>query len=103
MATVIFVWEYVPESISGIGYGRNGLPIQENERCCSRGPFIIGAMSMKITVGKKLIGGFLLILILLMAIGVISIAKMISMGNDMKAVQQHWLPSVKIVSDIQKD
>jgi methyl-accepting chemotaxis protein len=56
---------------------------------------------MKITVGKKLIGGFLLILILLIAIGGISISKMNSMGNSMKEVQQNWLPSIKLLSEIQ--
>ncbi|WP_442602452.1 methyl-accepting chemotaxis protein [Paenibacillus sp. KN14-4R] len=56
---------------------------------------------MKFTISKKMYSGFLLVLILMCIIGIISLVNMKTMGNKAEDVQTNWMPSVKVIADMQ--
>jgi methyl-accepting chemotaxis protein len=62
-----------------------------------------GVYFMRITIGKKLITGFICVLLLLVAVGGISIWKINKMASHAKEINDDWMPSVQTLSQIQQD
>ncbi|WP_282199710.1 methyl-accepting chemotaxis protein [Collibacillus ludicampi] len=58
---------------------------------------------MRITIGKKLITGFICVLLLLVSVGGISIWKINKMASHAKEINDDWIPSVQTLSQIQQD
>lgn len=55
---------------------------------------------MKLTIRKKLLGGFLLVIALLMSISYFSITKMNEMGTKTEEIDTNWVPSLSLVGDL---
>ncbi|UOF90231.1 methyl-accepting chemotaxis protein [Fodinisporobacter ferrooxydans] len=58
---------------------------------------------MKLSIGKKLMMGFLGVLILLIIVSTVSIWSMSRMGNEARNIQNEWMPSVQILNNTQRD
>ncbi len=58
---------------------------------------------MRLTISRKLFGGFAIVLCLLVMVSVISIAKMSGMGREADSIENKWMPSVKTLADMQAD
>lgn len=58
---------------------------------------------MRMTIRKKLLGGFLLVLALLIATGVLSIWKMNGMGQKNHEINEKWMPSMALLGDLNGD
>lgn len=58
---------------------------------------------MNWTIMKKLIGGFLLVLILLVSISAIAVTKMTGMGSKVDEINSTWFPASLLVHDIKID
>ncbi|MEI7026553.1 methyl-accepting chemotaxis protein [Paenibacillus sp. y28] len=55
---------------------------------------------MRLTIGKKLSAGFVSVLIMLVAMGVVSVYKMTEMGEQAQKVQTVWMPRAMLLGDI---
>ncbi|BAU26162.1 MCP four helix bundle domain-containing protein [Aneurinibacillus soli] len=58
---------------------------------------------MKWTIMKKLIGGFSLVLILLVSTSVIAVTKMTGMGSKVDEINATWFPAALLVHDMKID
>lgn len=58
---------------------------------------------MRLTIGRKILAGFLFILCLLVIVSVISVLKMSGMGQEAVSIENKWMPSVKTLAAMQAD
>lgn len=58
---------------------------------------------MRLTIGRKILAGFLIILFLLAIVSGISVLKMSGMGREAVSIENKWMPSVKTLATMQAD
>ncbi|UKS24502.1 methyl-accepting chemotaxis protein [Paenibacillus sp. HWE-109] len=56
---------------------------------------------MRLTIGRKILAGFLIILLLLAVVSGISVLRMSDMGQEAIAIENKWMPSVKTLAAMQ--
>ncbi|MGO4273135.1 methyl-accepting chemotaxis protein, partial [Paenibacillus sp. TAF58] len=58
---------------------------------------------MRLTIGRKILAGFLIILFLLAIVSGISVLKMSDMGREAVSIENKWMPGVKTLATMQAD